>query len=476
VAYNSLLSNRRKEIHSRIGKAIEELYTENLEEFYEVLAYHYSKSEDLEKACHYLKLSGEKAVRNHALWEAYGFYKEVVEILSRPPENEEKKKDLIDIILLMRFPMALLGYPEGSFRFLMEGEGLAKGMGDTRRLALIHSLLGNYHTQTGNYLKAIKYTEEGFEKALKAQDVDLMAPLSVSNCTTYFALGQFKKILDKMPEVIHLIEKKGGESGFFSVSMNPYSYICSFCGGALGNLGRFEEGKAFMEKALSNALQTGDPATLGITQFFYGLLFYFSKGDFTSAKEHFEEGLVYCEEAKWTWGGAMALCFLGHVHSFLGDPETGRKKAGKGLHIWAETGVVQTISVAHYIMGDISQALNDLENARAAMEEALILSRKNGEKAVEGLALIGLGRVLGKKEPRQTEKAIECFSKGLTILRDLQVKPMYSQGFMFLGEFYLEAGEKEKALENLKEADGLFQEMRMDYWLDRTRTLLAKGV
>jgi predicted ATPase len=33
VAYNSLLSNRRKEIHKRIGKAIEELYSENLEEF-----------------------------------------------------------------------------------------------------------------------------------------------------------------------------------------------------------------------------------------------------------------------------------------------------------------------------------------------------------------------------------------------------------------------------------------------------------
>ena len=46
VAYNSLLSNRRKEIHKKIGKAIEELYPESLEEFYEMLAYHYSKSEE----------------------------------------------------------------------------------------------------------------------------------------------------------------------------------------------------------------------------------------------------------------------------------------------------------------------------------------------------------------------------------------------------------------------------------------------
>ena len=40
VAYNSLLVKRRNEIHEKIGGAIEELYPERLEEFYEMLAYH----------------------------------------------------------------------------------------------------------------------------------------------------------------------------------------------------------------------------------------------------------------------------------------------------------------------------------------------------------------------------------------------------------------------------------------------------
>ena len=38
VAYNSLLLKRRKEIHEKIGEAIEELYPDRLEEFYEMLA------------------------------------------------------------------------------------------------------------------------------------------------------------------------------------------------------------------------------------------------------------------------------------------------------------------------------------------------------------------------------------------------------------------------------------------------------
>ena len=60
VAYNSLLIARRKEIHEKIGRAIEELYPHRLEEFYEILAYHYSRSENKSKACIYLKLSGDK--------------------------------------------------------------------------------------------------------------------------------------------------------------------------------------------------------------------------------------------------------------------------------------------------------------------------------------------------------------------------------------------------------------------------------
>ena len=66
VAYNSLLLKRRKEIHEKIGRAIEEIYPDRLEEFYEMLAYHYSRSDNLDKAYQYLKLSGNKSMRNYS--------------------------------------------------------------------------------------------------------------------------------------------------------------------------------------------------------------------------------------------------------------------------------------------------------------------------------------------------------------------------------------------------------------------------
>ena len=61
VAYNSLLVKRRKEIHEKIGDVIGELYSERLEEYFEVLAYHYERSGNKEKAIKYLDLANQKA-------------------------------------------------------------------------------------------------------------------------------------------------------------------------------------------------------------------------------------------------------------------------------------------------------------------------------------------------------------------------------------------------------------------------------
>jgi len=53
----------RREIHGRSAQAIEELYADRLEEHYELLAHHYERSGNAEKAVHYLILSGEKSNR-----------------------------------------------------------------------------------------------------------------------------------------------------------------------------------------------------------------------------------------------------------------------------------------------------------------------------------------------------------------------------------------------------------------------------
>ncbi len=102
------------------------------------------------------------------------------------------------------------------------------------------------------------------------------------------------------------------------------------------------------------------------------------------------------------------------------------------------------------------------------------MSQKNNEKAIEGVSWFGLGRILGRTEPPQVDKAEKCFLKGIGIGKELKIKAHYSLGYLYLGELYQNAGEKEKAIDNLKKAEGMFQEMGMDYWLGKTQEVLGR--
>ena len=93
VAYDSLLKQRRREIHGRSAQAIEELYADRLEEHYELLAHHYERSGNAEKAVHYLILSGEKSNRHGAVQAGSEFLNKALEISEKAqvvlkPEEE----------------------------------------------------------------------------------------------------------------------------------------------------------------------------------------------------------------------------------------------------------------------------------------------------------------------------------------------------------------------------------------------------
>jgi len=473
VAYNSLLLKRRKEIHTRIARAIEDLYAERLEEFYEMLAYHYSRSDSFEKACRYSRLSGEKAEGNYSHREACDFYKGAIDMVNKLPENEENKKEKMEVLRLIATPLAFMGFPEDSLGLLQQGEQLSKELGDERLLARFHSTMGVYYSHIGDPQLAMKYSEGAFEEARKNRDIELMAPLAWALSLSYNLAGEFCKIADIIPDVIELIEKTERESDHFSMGVMPYSALCSYCGQAMGVLGAFEEGKIFLEKGLRNAAKMNDLMSLGFVELQYGN-FCLAKGDWEHSKEHFEKGIKHSEEAKFAVVSAVSWSGLGYVCAMLGDPVTGKRHAEKGLKIYRDRGVEMLLSMVHHQLGSIQLDLGDLKNARSLAEEALRLSQKNNEKLIEGWSWLLLGTILGKTGLLEINKAEGCLLKGIEICKELKIKTTYSLGYLHLGQLYLNGGEKEKALENIKKAEGMFQEMGMDYWLAKAQEVLGK--
>lgn len=87
AAYNSLLVERRREFHRKVGEALETLFADRKEEFYGFLAHHFEAAGEREKAVSYLIQAGDKARMTDEHTEAIGFYQRAIALLSEADDK-----------------------------------------------------------------------------------------------------------------------------------------------------------------------------------------------------------------------------------------------------------------------------------------------------------------------------------------------------------------------------------------------------
>ena len=473
VAYDSLLLKRKQEIHNRVGQAIEELYPDRLDEFYEMLAYHYSRSENLEKAYQYLKLSGEKATQNYSNWEAFGFGKEAINVLNSLPDTQKNKRRGIEIRLLMASMMISILFPEELVPILEEGESLSRELGDDRSLAKFYSYMGLDHSVKGDYRRGMKYAENAFQLAEKVEDNELTAQAGFLLCGCYIWGSEFCKVAEVAPKAISTLERMPAPERVESLGKgNLYVHLCGLYGQIMGNLGNFAEGEALCKKAMRLALETDDPLSLGNAEYTTGMIFN-QKGDGQTAAEHFDNAIRYFEQTKNM--AMLVLCRggLSHAQYLLGDLETPLQDIQERLKQYGDV-KSPLFAWAHCQLGTIHLDLGHLEDAQSHGEQALKLSQEYKHKFFEAASRMALGRIMGKVDVAQREKAEEYILQGIRISDESKTKPALAEGYLYLGELYADTGQTENALETLKKAEAEFRDMGMDYWLHRTQDVLAR--
>lgn len=85
VAYNSVLTDRKRTIHEGIAKAIEGLSSNSLEDHLGELAHHYGDSGNHAKAVHYLRRAAARNMQRSAFQEAKHQFERALEILREMP-------------------------------------------------------------------------------------------------------------------------------------------------------------------------------------------------------------------------------------------------------------------------------------------------------------------------------------------------------------------------------------------------------
>ncbi|MCX5852735.1 MAG: AAA family ATPase [Deltaproteobacteria bacterium] len=476
VVYNGLLMKERRLIHEKIGLVMEELFQDQLPEFYETLAYHYSQSDNFQKAYEYLKLSGDKAAKNYANQETIRFYREAIRMLDAQPESLENKKKKSWLHRKMMNPLLYLSYPEGSLEIIQNAEKLAHELGDEKSLVKIHGSLSFYHTFHGNPSLGLEYAVKRFHSAETIKDFKVIAHSADQICAAYFTTGDLAKCVDIGIKAIHLLEEHHLEKDLFGMGLSFYSAICTWYGGSLGWMGSFKEGTDVLEKGFQNACEVNDKFHMGFLQMMHSSVTYWAgHGDSTIA--HAQKAIKIYEEAEISISLDIAWSMLGAGYYLCGEYEKAIDAGEKSLKLAKEFGMPFTVSFGYWLLAMTLRAAGDLGRARECAEEALKISRECSAKNVEGIARVLLGYMMEEMTPAIIEKAQRQIRHGIAILEELKSKPLSAVGYLHLGEFLANAGRKDEALESLKKAEALYREMEItpqNYWLTRTQDALKK--
>jgi tetratricopeptide (TPR) repeat protein len=118
--------------------------------------------------------------------------------------------------------------------------------------------------------------------------------------------------------------------------------------------------------------------------------------------------------------------------------------------------------------------LGNFNLAKEYAEKSLSLSIKNNEKSAKGYCKVLLGHLSWKIDPDQKSQSLDMLEQGMKDLENFKKRPLLALGYLYKGELYQDSKEPAKAIENLKIAETMFQEMGMDFWLNRTQNMLAE--
>jgi ABC-type oligopeptide transport system substrate-binding subunit/class 3 adenylate cyclase len=97
AAYNSLLHERRKVFHLKVGEALEELFPDRVDEFSGLMAYHFEAAEAKDKAVDHLQRAGDQARLDYAHQEAIDFYERALVILRDQEEFDRAARTLMKL-------------------------------------------------------------------------------------------------------------------------------------------------------------------------------------------------------------------------------------------------------------------------------------------------------------------------------------------------------------------------------------------
>jgi predicted ATPase/class 3 adenylate cyclase len=463
VAYNSLLITRRKEIHGKIGQAIEELYSQRLEEQVPILAYHYIRSDQQNKTIKYALLAGDQAAGLYANTEATTYYEQAFAISQTLPVSPQVQQWQIDAAL----KLAAVGITRQDIdrdrRNLEQAHTLAEELNDERRLAQVLYWLGRIYYVLWSPKIAMEYARKSLEIADRMADDALAAPPINLIGRVYYQLADFRqasRFLERSIEQMRRIGNKVEEST-----------ASAFAGYLLAHLGEFGRALAHANHGIQLAQEVQNPFAEANAYHFRGCNFD-QRGEWTRAIADYEKAIIIAEKAEDLFRLYMVKSWIGRAHAIIGEPVRGRELLEESSALAEKIGTKFWLAWQKAAHAACLCMLGEFERGAQLCQEAIHLGEETNDRYAIAFANRPFAEILSHLEPSDPEKADRAIFQSIRIQQEIDAKPELARSYVSYAHMLAGRGTKEKAKEYLAMAIGMFQQMGMAWDLSKANQLL----
>jgi class 3 adenylate cyclase/tetratricopeptide (TPR) repeat protein len=358
VAYNSLLVQRRQELHRLIGQAIEELYADRLAEQYEVLAYHFARGEAWAKALEYFCKAAEKAAQAFATREAITLYDQTLEAAGHLGQAVDTQT-----LMAIHKAKADLYFIMGDFeRSRAESEQLltlARQAGDRVSEGAALAGMGLALTWAHNFGRALVYARQAI---VVAEEVDAKTVLAAGHYVTG-SIHAYTARLDQARMEVDLaltISRSAGDVLRQALSLRLSGLHRNW-------EGDYTEASHLISESLRITRQHNLLLPLLLGLWAHGITLT-GKGDYDKAVVTFEEGLGLAEKVGDEFVLYRHLNSLGWLHIELGNLDRAIDLNRRGAEGARKRGDPETIANAELNLADVFLAQGDFTLAQEFLD------------------------------------------------------------------------------------------------------------
>src|SRR5262249_11753067 len=315
VAYESLLHERRRELHTRIMAALESQSGERLSEHVERLAHHALRGGVWDKALTYSQQAGEKAAARSAHIEAISHMTTALELLQgRPDAAHRVEQELALQTALGSALMATKGFaaPEVQRAYGRAREPCQKAQGTPGPLRVLMGM-HTFYRQRAELHTSQQVGKQLLSLAESVRDSPFLIVAHQALGTTSYYLGDF---VDARAHLEDGIVRYGGgprRSQAILYGQDPGVGCLSTVARTLSTLGYPDHALVKLKEALSLAAQLSHPFTLAFALYFATVVYQYRR-EWQAAQEH-----------------ALALTSLSTEHGFRQRLAQGRIMLGWAL-------------------------------------------------------------------------------------------------------------------------------------------------